>query len=233
MPCNGADLCKALSIDRKQLAAWIKAGLPCTGSSRRREFDEDAVAEWLIAQGYAEEQPPAADPTEGPIVHTIAEVARHFGKSLRTVHTWIAEGMPGRSGSPGRQDGHFPLLEIDRWLDGRKADTSNPEDSKHQAQGRLARARAAIAELDLAERRKQLLEVDEEVRRWQRHITAAKAQLKNIEPVVLRRLPADLPADIKKRIRRDLQRIVKRAYGELQQFLVDQATELESGSSNA
>src|SRR4030042_6057260 len=63
-----------------------------------------------------ESGPPGGTGTRGDlgIVSSLAEVAAHFGKSLRQVQRWRQKGMPCLSG------GRFDLLLIQSWLDQRQ-----------------------------------------------------------------------------------------------------------------
>lgn len=109
----------------------------------------------------------AEQPTARYLARTQAEVAKFFGVSIKTVASWAQANMPGSAGA-------WPLDEIAQWLR-----ASGPWRLRsHQEQGgngdplmagpsegsegleRYRKARAAIAELDLAERRGELIRRD-------------------------------------------------------------------------
>jgi len=102
-----------------------------------------------------------------------AQAAEFFGVSIPTFQHWVKQGCPG---SPGR----YPLNEIVQWLRtagpwrpyGRGESSDDPllasgGDSAGLERYRLAKA--ALAELELAERKRILLPVDkvrESLLRW-------------------------------------------------------------------
>lgn len=141
------ELCHALGISVKQLTAWRKRGLPATKDGRFWEYEPEAVREWLIAEGLAKPQ---------QLVATQAQVAEHFERHERTVAGWFGAGCPGKPG-------HYDLDAIQAWLDARSGKTDDPELAGPASAGleRYRQARAAIAELELARLRRQLVPREE------------------------------------------------------------------------
>jgi len=228
------ELCQRLAIDAKQLNSWTREGLPHTGRGRSRRFSPPLVRQWLLEHGKAEAPPapdppaapqPAGHPPEQPIAHTRAQVASWFGVSERTVATWALEGMPGRMGRPGTKEGQFPLTEIAAWLDGRRADgrPAAIDETKHQAQARLASARAALIELELREKQGQLVALDDVDRRWLRLQTEAKAQLEQLPALLGKLLPEGTAADLRKKTRQRAERAIANVLDTLAQFTADEA----------
>lgn len=99
------------------------------------------------------------------IATTQREVAEHCDVSVHAVRNWAEKGMPGR---PGRYD----LTKIIHWLRSpagpwhpklQPAAADDPllvdSDSESPGLERYRQAKAALAELDLEERRKSLLNV--------------------------------------------------------------------------
>jgi transposase len=87
------------------------------------------------------------------------EIAAEFRKSTRTIRNWQKSGMPHRmiSGEP-----RYVLADCMAWREDRvreeaKADES-PDEAKERARG--LRAQADLRELELAERRGQLVAAD-------------------------------------------------------------------------
>lgn len=207
---TGKELCGKLSIDAKQLAAWVKEGLPWTGSNRRRSFDPEAVRAWLVTAGKAE---PLAPP-KPTIVRTVGEVAREFEVTPKTVFEWLRKGMPGTPGPRGRQEGTFPLEEIRSWLGRQPAGTiAAGEESEQQ---KLARARRQLLELELSEKRGTLVEAEQFARALVRHIHEVKTQFDQLPATILKLLPASVPADVRARIRKRIKRLLAQNYATLE-----------------
>ncbi len=96
---------------------------------------------------------------DGRIVPSQSEVAKAFGVERSTVGTWITKGMPGRRGA-------FDLVAIAKWyrVDGPGADRVADVDpllaaGASPALERYRLAKAQLAELDLAQRKGQLVDV--------------------------------------------------------------------------
>jgi len=234
MALTGQELCDKLGIEAKQLSAWLRKGLPSTGRGKQRRFDPLAVRAWLIENKLAEEQSvPAGAPREQPVATTWAQVAEYFRVAERTIATWIKQGMPGKSGRPGTREGHFPLHDIDDWREGRKPDAVRTGDeTKTQAQARLAAAKAALAELDLAKRHGELVDAQEVNRRWLRFQTEANAQLKQLPTLVAKQLPEGLDRKLRKKARAVVQRLIDQVATTLSLFLAEEAETAEAADGN-
>jgi len=142
---NSTKLCEALGVTRRQLAAWKKRGLPYTREGARHVFDPTAVRDWLVGEGLA----------EAPrIVRTRDQVAEHYGVHLRTVAGWMAAGCPGKPGA-------YDLDKIHAWRDHTKKDDPLLAGRSDPELARYRMARAELAELDLEERRRNLIPREE------------------------------------------------------------------------
>jgi phage terminase Nu1 subunit (DNA packaging protein) len=227
---TGPQLCEKLGIDAKQLAAWVRLGIPASGRGKLRTFDPLLVRDWLLEKKLAEQPPPPdLPPTDQPIAHTIAQVAEYFQVSERAVHTWIKQGMPGKAGRPGTQEGAFPLFEIEAWREGRKTPRlSTSEETKSQAQARLSTIKADMLELDLREKRGELIDANEIARRWARVTTEARAILAQLPALVAKQLPAELDAKVRKKARQVASRLVEQCAEALESFLSAEADAAES-----
>jgi len=214
-------LCQALSIERKQLDLWIAEGLP--RDKRRRRFDADAVAGWLVEHDKAEIAA-AADASDRLLLRTIGQVARHFSVSSKCVERWLERGMPGKPGNRGRQDGFFSIPLIVEWLDRRRG-TGPADDVRNIQHARLHKARAELIELELGVRRGNLIEAEEIARRWVRSIHEAKAQLGQLNV----RLPRSLPERFREKRRKLIQRVLAETYQSLELALQRQADEAVDG----
>jgi phage terminase Nu1 subunit (DNA packaging protein) len=102
-----------------------------------------------------------SDPNKTLTVNTQSDVAAVYAVSLPTVHVWVKQGMPGRNGA-------YELPAISQWLRGpgpwrqhAKPETDDPLLDAGDSPGleRYRLAKAAIAELDLEERRGALIEL--------------------------------------------------------------------------
>ncbi len=225
---TGPQLCDKLGIDAKQLAAWVRIGIPSSGRGRARTFDPVRVRDWLLEKKLAE-APAARLPTDQPIAHTVPQVAEFFEVSERTVHTWIKQGMPGKAGRPGTQEGAFPLFEIEAWREGRKSPhIGTSEETKSQAQARLSTIKADMLELDLREKRAELIDANEVSRRWMRVSTEARAVLAQLPALIAKQLPPELDSKVRKKARHVASRLVDQCAEALESFLRAEADAAES-----
>jgi hypothetical protein len=214
---SAAELQAELAIDGRQLAAWIRDGLPRTGRGKHARFDPAAVAAWLTERGLAEPAEPSAPaeqsnaplpdaPPPAAIATTRAEAALFLGVNLRTLAGWLTDPtFPGKAGSPGRTDGYFPLERINAWRAARF--------------GLDHRSTAQTDETDAVKLKKALIEIDREqyefekelatildfetmARASERGIATAKAQLQQLADMIDARLPAAAGRKTRKAIRR-------------------------------
>lgn len=183
---NAKQLCKALEIDAEQLAEWRKLGLPSKKGSRGREFDQAAVAAWLVEKGLAK-------PKTG-VVSRQADVAKHFGVSTKTVQNWQEAGMPF---SRGRYD----LDAIAEWREARfgkaedEVESQDPDKRGYWAT-RREKAAALKLELELAELEGRLVDPAVPTQLFRAHIVEANTLLDQLIDRSSSFLPEGLkPAD--------------------------------------
>lgn len=220
---TASELCTELSIDKGQLTAWIKEGLPFHGSKRRKQFDAHEVSLWLVQQGKAEPDPAAPlSQREHFVLRSIPQVATYFNVAVRTVHNWLLKGMPGKPGNPGRQDGFFSVQEIRAWLqDQREPPATASDDTRSVMHARLHKARAELIELEVAKKRGELVEAEEITRQIVRSIHEAKAQLGQLTV----KLTRGLPEKYRKKQRAIISRVLPEVYRTLELALRRQADE--------
>lgn len=115
-----------------------------TGTLTRSEINELGTLEKEIAREKA---------TEPGIVQTQAEVAKAFGVKKRTIEYWVENGMPRQ------EDGTYSLLDIAGWRATPKEEPKPKEDDEWQNKYREYKAR--LAELNLAEKRGELISREE------------------------------------------------------------------------
>ena len=85
---NASELIKELHVSRRSLTKWLEKGLPYNKTKRGREFDAQAVSEWLVKAGIATKP--------NTVAPTAAAAAKELGISERAFHTWLAAGCPAR-----------------------------------------------------------------------------------------------------------------------------------------
>lgn len=195
------ELRELLGITQPQLTKWITAGMPHELDGRRKLFDEEAVAAWLIENGHAEEVAEESAQSVGQICTTRREAAAALGVSLRYFSEWLNEpGFPGFSGSPGRQDGYFPISEIEAWRANHPkfGQTGSGNDSRD----RINVARAKKLELEYERELESLISVDVVERFIVRTLSAAKAILETLDEEVIALMPESIDAKTRTKIRR-------------------------------
>jgi phage terminase Nu1 subunit (DNA packaging protein) len=152
------------------------------------------------------------------IVKGIPQVAAHFAKSERQVRRWRRQGMPCLSG------GRFDLLQVQAWLDsrqgmpgptpggGHQADPRQPELREQRGKDfqdeRLKKAKADLAEMEVRQRRGELVERGEVEQLFVARIMAVKQALLTLS----RGLPPQL---IHCREEREMEVIIARTAREL------------------
>lgn len=181
------DLCRSLGCDRKTLDAWVRRGLPRAKNGRVWDYDAAAVAQWLTDQGLAQRR---------RVVHTQDQVAQALGKSPRMIGYYVAQGMPGRAGE-------YDLDAIEAWLTTR-APNATGDDARKAATTRLAEAKAARAEWDLAMRRGEMANVHDVIAWHTAHVIEARAVLQELVGEV----PAALPEAASEATRKQVREIV-------------------------
>lgn len=196
-------LCRRLSIDKKRLQEWLDQGLPCELQGRRRMFDPAAVAAWLQQTGKA--APTSAQPA-GAIVTTRAEAANLLGVNLRTLATWLTDPtFPGKPGSPGRQDGHFPIAEINAWRALRLGEDARPAGrASEEASAKLRKTliQCDREQFEFERELRTILDYEATARLIERVIATAQALREQLPDKIDSRLPAKLGPKTRKRIRR-------------------------------
>ena len=162
------------------------------------------------------------------IVTRIAEVAHHFGVSEQSVSGWLRAGMPGTPSGRGASDGHFDTDEIAAWRAQRQAPRQADSGANNQA-----RIRAALLALDLRERTAQLLDAQQVIGGWVRHVHEAKSQLEQLPARVLKRLPPEVSPELRRRIRKDVLGLVRRVCGVMEAFCRSEAGATEGNETGS
>lgn len=213
------DLCAKLRITRQQLDELLRRGLPCRGKGNQRTFEPALVREWLIAQGIADTTHAPRDPF---LFRTVGQVANHFCVSVKTVTQWLQQGMPGRPGPRGKQDGYFPLHEIRQWLAKRQEQAANSLGGTSE-RDRLTKVKRQREELKLGTEAGNLLPVETVGKAFLRAIHETRAQLDQLPAQIVKALPASTTREERDRVRRIIRAKLDHAYGTLADALQRQA----------
>lgn len=132
----------------------------------------------------------------------MTELAEIFGVSQPTVRTWTNQGCPAlQRGAKGRQ-WEFDTEEVAEWRQSRaleavQGDLANME--YEEARRREMVARASMQELDLAQRRGELVEIEEVARVVGEEYARARANLRAVPSSVAAMVPPEMRAEVQAR----------------------------------
>lgn len=224
MQLTPEQLAARLNVTVEEVREWIAAGLP---TSEEGTLDPHVVRNWLIDNGKVRLSESAGAGSESPtIFRTRSELANYLGISVRTIAEWLTDpSFPGKSGSPGRRDGYFPLETIEAWWAAKQGATPDVA-SGESPRDRLTRIRADQAALDLAEQQGKLIDVHEVQRFLTRTIAATRAVLDALPDRVEAVLPTELDAEAKSRVRDSARSILDDAYAMLSELASGDADEV-------
>lgn len=114
-----------------------------------------------------------------------SELAEVFGKSLPTISTWITKGCPvverGRRG----KEWVFDTADVANWLEQVAVTNIQGDTSKldmDEAKRRKTAAEAALAELDLAKARGEVIESATVEKAWSDLILSFRAKVLSVPP---------------------------------------------------
>lgn len=91
---------------------------------------------------------------DGVIVDTQEQVARVYGVSVRTIQHWQRDGMPVT------KDKRYDIREIQQWRQIKRSKRQRQNDEGEQADVRYRKAKAELAEMQLYEKRGELIPRD-------------------------------------------------------------------------
>lgn len=221
-----SELKRLLGATPRQWAAWKMAGLPSRRDGRRTAFDPAEVSEWFLDRG---EPQLALKVYPGEVAQTRGDAARSLEVSTRTIAEWLnTPGFPGRAGSPGKQDGWFPIDAIRQWRD----QSANPNVGAEKSPWRDVywEAKAKQEVLDLEERMGRLVDAEEVQRFLLRVVNSAKAVLDPMPDKVLASLPAGTKRKTKISIRKKVERDLHQAYEALAELITGDRDEHDEES---
>ena len=124
--------------------------------------------------------------------------------------------FPGRPGSPGRRDGHFPVEEIRVWMAGIRSAVEEVDDAELAAINKRVR----LLELEEKEaaaslRLQKLADVDDVGQFGEQVVNNAKAVLGAMEDEVVALLPAGVGVKVRQSVYRKVQQLRDTALDEL------------------
>lgn len=213
-------LCALLSIERGELLAWVKLGLPWTSDRPRKRFDwkharfdAAAVERFLVSR---ELRRPAR------LVRTLADVATHFGVSVRAVGYW------GDRGCPLGEEGARDLDAIAAWRSANYGTEEKQTSDRAHYETERSRTRAELEQLELEEYRGELARVSTLVRVLSRLDGEEKTQLEQLADWLLSILPSGLAAREKRRIRDAVRERIGQLCADREKARQELADELDS-----
>lgn len=167
------------------------------------------LVQLLEAEQAASSPPPAsaAEASELPVevvAKTRAEAARLLEVDERTISRWANEPeFPGKSGTPGKQDGYFPIGAIKAWKQSRDGTTTGSDVGCEAAVARLRNLQASAVERELriAEKQRQLIEVDVVISRITTMISTARSILEELPDAIVEAIPAKFAKTRKRALR--------------------------------
>jgi DNA-binding transcriptional MerR regulator len=171
-----------------------------------------------IANDAHTPRPSDTPPAPQAVVQTIAKASALLGVNPRTLYEWVEKpGFPGRVGSRGRADGHFPIAEIKAWRAGIEAESGRDGGTKAQTQ-KSQQIRGDLLEIkrirELAELEREtlgtLVDAAEVASFLQQTITTATAQLGELGD----RIDAALPDRVGPKLRKVVRRVVRKVLRE-------------------
>lgn len=100
--------------------------------------------------------------SEAGVIANRTELAKTFGVSLLTVDNWVVEGCPyvRKANRATQTEWQFRTSDVYRWRLERAAAQSEAKEDIKDLKLRILSAEAAMAEIDLAEKRKKLIDIN-------------------------------------------------------------------------
>jgi phage terminase Nu1 subunit (DNA packaging protein) len=212
--------------DAKRLAKWIKSGLPVRGKGAKERFDPEAVERWLIENDQA--KPASAPAPTGRVCTTRAAAAAELGVDIRTLAEWLNDPtFPGKAGSPGRSDGHFPLDEIRTWRSAKFENAPGGNDELGRLRILQLQTKVEREQLELARELGRIVDVEDVRNLLEAGVATAKSILDQLPEQVLANLPGKLSKEIKNKIRELAQSKIEQAYTVLESLSREDEEEVE------
>lgn len=94
---------------------------------------------------------PKVSNADGVVVNTQDQVARIYGVSVRTIQHWQRDGMPVT------KDKRYDIREIQQWRQIKRSKRQRQKDDSEEWETRYRKAKAEMAEIQLLEKRGELI----------------------------------------------------------------------------
>jgi hypothetical protein len=235
---KAAELQKRLGITPAVLKSLVDRGLPVDRRGRIRYFDVAAVDAWLLANGFAEPEPPPAPPEL--ICETYADLAVALGMTSRDPNRVIAgwatqPGFPGTPGTPGKRNARLPVEQIRQWLATREstAELGPKDDELRELDRERRRLQIELESQHLREQLNRLADVDE-VARFNRQVAAdAQAILRPLADEVVALLPSKTAARIRAAIHKQTNDLLDDAFETIARIVQGDTNAEESNAAEA
>lgn len=230
---KAGELQKRLGITPAVLRTLVASGMPVGRCGRVRDFDPLAVDSWLLANGYAEPEPPPE-----VVCETYADLAVALGMTcrdpIRVIAGWATQpGFPGTPGTPGKRNARLPVEQIRNWLatrDGGSAFAAS-DDEMRELDRERRRLQIELESQRLREQLNRLADVDE-VARFNRQCAAdAQAMLRPLADEVVALLPSKTASRIRAAIHKATNQLVDDAFASIARMVrgdVDESPNTEA-----
>jgi len=201
---TSAELCAALAVSRSKLRKWLRRGLPHTANARgHHDFDDAAVAAWLLANGIAEdpnvaraESSAAIIARESDLVKTYGQAAAALGVAWRSIAAWKAEGCPALQNGPP-----FSIAAIGAWRAGKDARfTAGGDSERAELQKERLRMQLERERLEFGKEYGRVLDRGEALRVILQFNTECHNVLEELREI----LPADMPEEVTPKARANM-----------------------------
>lgn len=231
------ELRNKLEITPKRLSQLIKRGLPAAGRGKSRRFDPAKVADWLKGKGLAEETGAGERERGGErggadrVATTIAEAAILLGVSTRVFADWLKDStFPGKSGTPGRRDGYFPIEQIQTWhqaTHGISARSSSSDAEAAASKKLKAQIQCDLEQLELERELATIADAAEIEKFLLRTISTVKAILGELPDKLLSRLPGKINRETRQKSRAAAVEVVGDALNAIAELIAGDQDETE------
>lgn len=176
-------------------------------------------------------QPVGDQAGDAMVAKTRAEAARLLGVDERTISKWAADPtFPGKAGTAGQRNGHFPIEAIQRWrqqVTGGGVASEADVDPAQRLRLRKLAAETARREVDLEVKLGTLIDRDQA----EATITAAIATARSLLEELPEQLADAFPAS-RVKLRRIVRRISRRKVLQVLEALADCVTEGDDDSDD-
>jgi hypothetical protein len=169
-------------------------------------------------------QPSGDQAGDARVAKTRAEAAQLLGVDERTISKWAADPtFPGKAGTAGQRNGHFPIEAIQRWrqqITGGGVASEEDADPAQRLRLRKLAAETARREVDLEMKLGTLIDRDQAEATITSAIATARSLLEELPEQIAEAIPAS-----RAKLRRFVARIVRRKVLQVLESLADCATE--------